>query len=312
MSKETAIAAANPTPQAPVNPNPGANPPQETPKPSLDSERFASLARKEAEFVKRQQAFKAEQEQYAELKKQADEILGKGKLFDETRGKDPIAALKLIGFSEQEIFKYLEAAKDPTPEEKAAAAAEAAAQRKFDEFRAQEEEKAKKAKEESDKVQKEQDNRSLEEYRAGLQGFINLNKDKYEYCAHYGTIAVDLAYRTTLQIVRDSKGEDIPTPEEVIQQIEEFYEEQDKSLMGLKKRQSFAQPQGEPERQTQTTRSQSPEARAGSLERPVQRARPLSNAARPTTTALARTVPETRDQKRARIIEAIRARGLTK
>ena len=309
MSREAAMNVATGQSAAPpVDPNANVNGNAAPAAPDLDSARFASLAKKEADLVKRQQAFKAEQEKFGAERGQVQEILKRRDQFEETRKTDPVAALRLIGFSEQEIFNFLAAQekKELSSEEKAAEVAAKVAEERI----------AAAKKEQEDRqaaIQKEQDERSLTEYKTSIGGFIEAHKDKYEYCAHYGPAAVEQAYLTVLQVVKDSKGQDIPTTEEVLDQLEELYEEEDKRLMAINKRKSWSAPKEEaPKQGPERSRTVSTPPGYTGAPAAVQRTRSLSNAARPTTASLEKKVGETRDQLKARLAERIRQNGLTK
>ncbi len=297
-----------PTPTAPslvAPPIPDSKP--EAPK-DLDSTRFAAFAKKEADLVRRQQAFKADQDKFGAERSQVQDILKKRDLFEDTKKKDPVEALKLIGFSEQDIFNFLAAQekKEQTPVETATEVATKIADEKIAALK----------KEQADKETKliaDRDAGLIKEFRSGLASVVEGNKDKYEYCAYNGPAAIDLAYRTVLQIVEDSKGEDIPTAEEAIQMIEELYEEEDKAMMSIKKRQpkteeSVVETKTTPER----TRTVTTPAGHTPVAPAIQKTRTLSNAARPTAAATTRVANETREQKRERLVELIRRNGLTK
>lgn len=301
-----ALAVGSPEP-IPTNPSLIGTPPPIEPPKELDSARFAAQARKEAEFVRKQQAFKTEVEDYNKRKAQVDEILKKRDQFEDTRKVNPIEALKLIGFSEQEIFNYLavQDKKELTVEEKAQQVASQTIDEKIKAFEKAQEDKEKKAIHERDQV-------LLGDFKASLGGLVESNPEKYEYCKHYGPQAVDLAYRTVLQIVEDSKGEDIPTTEEAMDLIEELYEEEDKRLMGLKKRQpkEAATQTEEPKAATERTRTVTTPAGHTPPAPAIQKTRALSNAARPTTASLERKGSETKDQKRERLMEALKRGSL--
>lgn len=303
MSKESALAMMNPAPTESVaTPETPQTATQEAPK-SLDSERFAALARKEAEFVKKQQAWQKEREDILAQKAKADEILKKGQLYDETFKKNKIEALKLLGYSETDIFNILAdlQPKEQTPEEKAALAAEQAAAAKIKEF---EEAQAKKLKEDEER----RDSSLIQSFKSDMSKIIETNKEKYEYCAYYGESAVDLAYRTVLQIVQDSNGEDVPSAQEAIEMIEELYEEQDKAMSAIKKRQPKTETPAEAAAPAQE-RSRVVTTPPGSTPpKPViTKTRTLSNAGTATVAGALSRAAETKDQKRARLEEVLRS-----
>ena len=106
MSKESALATATATAApAPAPTAPPASP--ETPATASapsDAARFAALAKKEAQIVKDRESFKREQEAFTAQRTRVEEVLKKAQQFEELKGKDQIAALKAVGFSETEIF----------------------------------------------------------------------------------------------------------------------------------------------------------------------------------------------------------------
>lgn len=129
MSKEAALAAVTAT-IGPTETTPTATPSATT------GTVPESLAKKEAEIVRQRMELKKQQEEWAPRQKKAEEILKIGEEFETLRKTDPFAAFRRIGFSETEIFNFLAASetKEPTAEEKAIAAATAAADAKIKAF----------------------------------------------------------------------------------------------------------------------------------------------------------------------------------
>lgn len=314
MSKESAIAAAQaqPTPASaqPAAPAPPAAPPQS------DAARFAALALKESQNVKEREAIKKEREAFLAEKTaleaerpKVNQVLETAKKFEELRKTDRIAALKALGFSETDIFELvsnLEPPKEPTPEEKAAKAAEAAADAKIKAFQDAEAKKAEEA-------QKARDSQIVNGYKSEIAKFVEANKEKFEYCAFYGQPALDLAYETIVAGLRESKGEDLIDFKEAIQMVEDFYEEQDKAMSAIKKRQpAEAAPEAPkaPER-TRTITQGDPNHKTLPT---ITRTRTLSNADRIAGDQARATAPrnETREQKRERLINQIKTNGLRK
>lgn len=300
MSKEAAMqaavsaGAAEPTQQQQVTTTP------ET-QPSQQSEKFAGLARKEAEFVKKQLAFQQERAAWEkDQKAKADAILAKANEFETTRKSDPIAALRMLGFTETEIFNYLAASekKELTPEEKAAQAAQAIVDEKLGAF-----EKAQAEKEQQAQLQLDQ--KTISKFKGQLGSVIEANKDKYEYCAHFGAAALDLAYQMVLETVKESNGEDVPTPEEAIEMVEQYYEEEDKAMANIKKRnadqlKAEVSPQTQPSERTRTV-SPPADARAAPATQTNAR-RTVANREASASTPSGRETPA---QKRERLIRQL-------
>lgn len=301
MSKEAAMAlATGNTPTTPVATEGGTRqaPP---PTPALASTPFNALARKEAEFVKRQEAFKAEKAAVLAEKLQYETYNQKFKEFEETRAKDPIAAFKMAGFSETEIFNYLAAQekKELTVEERAAQAASEAADAKI---KAYEDGLAKKAQE----AQATQDKELIDGYKSELGKTVQANPDKFKYCEFHGPAAEDLMYETAIQVLKDSNGADILTPQEAAQMVEEYYEGQDKEMERLRRPPTPSAPETTV-KESERSRVVHPSVDPALTPKPmITKTRTLTNAATSTVASARHNRNETREQKRERLMEALR------
>jgi hypothetical protein len=251
----------------------------------LESERFAALAKREQKNVHRELQLKKQEEELAAKQKELETKLTPFQEFEVLKSKDPVAALRGLGFSETDIFNWLADSepKELTPEQKA----EAAAQKKIDEFRKEQLEAAQKA-------QAERETEVLTRFRGRIKTFLSTNKDKYEACADQGSIAEEMAYRTIEQIAKDT-GEVISL-DEAFQALESYYDgeyERMSKYNKFKKATEVEQVIGSPKK-----------------EEPVSRGtKTITNAAAPT---IASQVPknETREQKRERLINQIKQTGL--
>lgn len=238
MSKEsaTAMLSAMPAPVAAtpeITSTPGGEPglqateSQTSKVTELDSTRFAQLAKKESALQKEREQFKLEKEANAQEKEKMKQIHKKLQDFEDMKGKDPVAALKLAGFSETDLFNFMAQAEDKsTPEEKAAKAAQTEIQKFRDE--------------ESKKVTLEQERRNteaLEQFQRDINTHITSDKDRYEYCNYHGQLAEELIKETVAAVLDESGGKDLITVEQAADMVEGYYEEQDKSMSTLKKRQ---------------------------------------------------------------------------
>jgi hypothetical protein len=260
-------------------------------QPNINSKAFSHLAKKEAELQRQRQEINAEKAKIDGINKQYNEFLRQKK-------EDPIAALKTLGFSEADVFNYM-AAQQPveqTPEEKAVAAASAAAELKIKAF---EEAQAKKELEQ----QKAADNTLIRGYRNDVAKVIQSDPNKFEYCAYHGPVASDLIYETVLAVVKNSGGKDVPDPHEAAEMVEEYYEQQDQAMMTLKKRQpklpaSTPPPAKEPERTRTLVEKPKYE--------PPKPARTLTKNATVTAASAKSVSNETRDQKRERLMQRLR------
>jgi hypothetical protein len=297
MSREAAIASITGTP-APVTPPVTAVPPAVQAQPNT-SDAFAQLSRKEAAIVKERLQLKQDRELVAKERAESQAIIQREQQFEELKKKDVVQAMKSRGFSEQDIFNYL-ADNQPvelTPEQKAAKAAESAAEAKI---KAWEEKQAKDKADERAKA----DTGLITGFKTTIAKTIEAEKDKYEYCAHHGPLAESLIYETVLAIIKDAKGVDVPSPQELrkqaIELVEEYYEEQDKSMSNIKKRNPT--PLVTPEPTKAPERSRTVTDHRGDPVAPV-KSRSLSNGP---ITRSASPLTETKDQKRERLIAKLR------
>ena len=270
---------------------------------SLQSTPFTHLAKKEAEIVRQRHELKklqdenrAEKESLSSVKKQFDE-------YQATKAKDPIAALKTLGFSETDIFNYMSAnqPEELSIDQKAAKAAEAAADAKIAAFEAGQ---LAKQQEEQQRI----DQGLIKDYRAEVSKVIVNNPEKFEYCAYHGSAAEQLIYETVLEIVKESKGADVITPDEAAQLVESYYEEQDKLMSGIKKRTPMPQPvvpQGTKDvRESKVTPGFPNEPQPKPT---LNRSRTLHQGAKATVAATRQLTHQTFQQKRERLIAAIKA-----
>lgn len=301
MSKEGALAmiqgeVVTQTPVAPVQGvvnAPESQPSEAVAGTKLDSDRFAKIAAKEAQLQKEREAFKTEQQKMYEEKEKIKGINQQIADFEKLKKTDPVAALKVLGYSDTDIFNALAVEKpaEPTPEE----IARKAAQEELKKFEDNQTVQAAKA-------QEERDGKALAAYRGEIGKFIEKDADKFEYCNHHGPVAQDLIYETVLQFMAtDQSLTPFQALKEASEAVESFYEEEDMALMGLKKRQAKLAPKVE-----------EPVAPAAKPSRVPSRPIPtLTNKAAPTAASTAKPSGETREQKRTRLENMLRG-GLVK
>lgn len=305
MSRDGALALATgqPAPTQTLAGSPGLQPaaePAAAPA-KLESERFAALARRETDLVKRQQLAKQEREAFEKERETFRPIADQYKQYQEMKVKDPVAALKLMGFSETDIINYLanESKPEPTAEERAVKAATEATEARI---QAYEEAQAKKQSDE----QKARDATTIQGFKSQIGGLIKADPIKFEYCAHYGPAAEELAYEFTKAVVLESKGTEIITAQEAIEMVEEYYEEQDKAMSALKKRQPKETPAVAPPDTAERTRTVTP-GFPGEKQppAPITRSRELSNGST-SPNSLRGRAGETRAEKKERLAEMLR------
>lgn len=220
MSKETALAAIT---GAPV-----VTPPAAPATPTVDSDRFAKLAASEQKIVKDREALKAERAKYDEDIAKLKPVQEQLTQFEELKKTDKIAALKLMGFTEEDIFNFLSNKEEPkelTPAEIAAQAA----REEIEKDRAL-------RKEEQDKLANENNEKAIKAYREEISKSVQADVDKYEYCAHYGAVAEEIIYDTILEFMQDDATlTPVDAMKEAMEAVENMYENQYKALSTLKK-----------------------------------------------------------------------------
>jgi hypothetical protein len=262
------------------------------PSPELKSRAFSHLAKKEAELQKQRQEIAAERQQIQSAAAEYQKYL-------QLKQTDPIGALKVLGFSETDIFNYM-AAQQPvelSPEEKAVKAAEAAAEAKIKAF---EDGQAKKERE----AQEQADKKVIDSYRNNVSKVIQSDPSKFEYCSYHGSAAQELIYETVKHIVDSSQGEDVPTPQEAAMLIEQFYEDEDKAMSTtIKKRQPKTDVTSDQPLKAEVSPKTSERTRT--MQQPARTLTPRATATVASTTKMT----ETFAQKRERLIEKLKNGG---
>jgi len=294
MSKEAAMAIATGQPvPAPVVDSaiqPIPNEPAAEPK-GLDSDRFAKLAAREEKLQRAAQEYKSEQQKLYEEKEKLKSVQSQISEFEKLRETDPVAALKVLGFTDAQIANALipEPKEAPTPEE----IARKAAQEQLEAYKKEQQEIAAKA-------EAEKNTRLIGEFKQQIGKFVEKDAEKYEFCNHYGPVAQEAIYETVLEFIKqDPNLTPIDAMREAVEALEAYYESEDEALMNLRKRQAkitkTAAPAPEPAKPVQ--RSRTPQA-----------AKPVPTLTNKATATVASTAPvkESREQKRARLEAMLR------
>lgn len=264
---------------------------------SLASTQLSHLAKKEAKLLAEREALKKEQEEFKSLKAKVQEVYDRAQAFEETRKKDPIKALRDLGFTEQEIVDYLSVEDEQaklSPAEQAQKAAEEAI-KKFREEEAQKLEDEKKRRQEAE----------LQQVKSGLSAQLTQNPDKYKLSKLAGAAAEEIMLGIYLEEVKEGLK---PNLESLADEVEQFYLSQYEEMKKLMEPEAPAvqeTPKAAPERSRVV---HAPEAA------PRPRPTTLTNKLAATTAALAKPAvsrPETREEKRARL-EAMIRRGFSK
>lgn len=309
MSKEAAMAIMTGQPVNNVNPslvvgdmgnktetnlNPGLAPLEDIAPPSevkkvLDSDRHAALAKKEALLVKRELESK-------KLEAQAKEVLKRAAEFEEKKKTDAVGAMRDLGFSDTEIFNLFTSVtekKEPTAEE----LARSVAQEELGKYKTEQQKAA-------DEVLKTRQKALIDKYTADIEAAFKADPDKYEFSTHYGAQAKADAMFVAQEAVKDG-GEPL-SPTDIAEIVEAMYEGEAEKLKSLKKMQAerAANPNEQVKKEPERTRTITP---------PVGANLPAKTLTNKVTATVASTVKrnETRDQKRARLEDALR-RGVYK
>lgn len=286
MSKETAMALVAPvanvpapsTQENPVNPATTTTTPPES-----DSTRFAHLAKKEAEIVKDRLAFKKEQEALALEKIGWNEGINRIQEFEKLKQTDKIAAIKALGFDDTDIFNYFAAAKEQAedPIVQATRIAKEEAQAVRDEIKAAQ-----------DKATQEQNERIISRAKGDITETIKTEAEKFEYCNFYGALAEEQVF----ELIKTAAMNDSPISiQEAIESVEDFYEKQAEGMRGLKK---------------MTPKEAASAAKEAIVEVQETKAAPSKTITNNVTQTVASNIQrkETREEKRERLIEQLRAR----
>lgn len=165
-----------------------------------------------------------------EREQRANEALARTEAFEKAKASGDIAgAFKLLGYSNQQVQDYLANGQKPTPEIETKALGErveAELKPIKEHLRRQEEEKAAAAMAQAET-----------NYKAELTKIAKAGGEKFEFCASekFGQEAMDTAVEVLKQEIarrraavggRGLAESEIPTQEEVLQQVEAFYEGQ--------------------------------------------------------------------------------------
>lgn len=231
MSREAAMSMLSPSINNPISPGlaPSVEAPVESPIIPVDSDRFAKIASREAKLVKERELFKSEQQKLYEDKAKTQKIIEEYNKFQEMKLKDPIAALKEAGFSETDIFNYMASAekKEPTAQEIAETAAQAEIKKLRDEMAEREA-----------KDLKDRDDRNVKAFQSEISKAIVKDAEKYEYCAFEGPEAEATIFQTVLEIIKSEPDiSPFKAMQEAMELAENYYENRDKEMSKLKKRQ---------------------------------------------------------------------------
>lgn len=273
--------------------------PTETPtevalKPAPDemqSSRLAIFAKKEAQLQREREALKAERESWLKEKQQADQYLQKGREFDEIAKTDKIKALRMIGWSDEDIVNIIAETSnkqvDPIEEARKIATEET---RKLREELEQEKIKA----------EQSRNQQLITRLKSDIANTIAQKAEQFEICSFRGVEAQEQAYEIILENLKQNN--ELLSVQEALEMTEEFYENEARALQQLKKFQAKqAEAQAAEPVANQTTRQATPQ--------PQPKPKTLTNSATATTAAIINR-RETPSEKKERLIKALMNGGM--
>ncbi len=222
MSKEAAMEMMTGTPTTAVNPSlitgsmPSETPAVVAPPATLDSDRFAKLAAREARLVKERETFKTESQKVAEEKAKIEEVKRQVETFEQLKKSDPIKAFESLGFTQEDFVNWVaEKNTEPTPEQLARSAAQEEVKKYQDEVTKREEEA---------KAKRDADN--IASYSKALGEKVKTEADKYKFINYYEESGVDQLIENIGVYIKDNPGLSLTEIEKMAKDdLEEFYKD---------------------------------------------------------------------------------------
>lgn len=190
------------------------------PSQSVNSEKFARLAKKELILQKERNAIREEREKIKDIQKKIEE-------FEKKKKESPIEALKEIGFSDTDLMNALsgEEKKPLTTEE----VTKKIVEEEISNFKKQEEEARAKVKE-------EENQKIVNDYKKSIGDFINTQKEEFKFCAYNGEGASELIFETVLGLMEQNQNlSHVDALKIASQAVEDDYNQEFLELMKLKK-----------------------------------------------------------------------------
>lgn len=256
---------------------------------NLESDRFAKLAAREAALVKQREVDKLEKAEFEKQKEALKKVQTDISEFEELKKTDKIAALKKIGFTEEDIFNFMAGKEEPkelTAQEIAEKAASEATQKLRDEMKT-----------DAEKALNERNDKAIKAYKAEITNQIAKETEKYELCSHNGAMAEEIIYETILGFMSDDRDlSPLDAMKEAIEAVEQMYESEYQNMSKLKKLQpKVVEIPPEPVKP-----------------KPMLNHKPMPTLNNKATATVASTIPkttETKSQKRERLENALRNMG---
>lgn len=214
-------------------------PPVEKPK-ERSSERFAALARKEAEVFRKAQAVRQQQ---AEIARQAEEIRAYQAAKQQAK-LNPLDALKQLGLTYEELTEYVLNDNKPTP-----TAEMAALKQEIESFKRQTEEERRREMEARQAAEVEQQQQIVEAFRDEVREYVSQHTETYELTSLYG--GANLVHEVIEEHFRQT-GKLMGIPD-AAKLVEEHYEDLARQAQATKKFAATQQKATPPQVTTQQT-----------------------------------------------------------
>ncbi len=192
---------------------------------ALSSTQLAIIKKREVKIFQEREQLKKDREEFAPIKTQALGLIEKAKTFEAKKAQgDIVGALEAIGLSHTEIINLMATEaekKELSPQEIVQA------------------ELAKRDKADADKAaaaQAENDKRVIDGFKSKLPTTRTSEPDKFEYCNFYDAEADEIAFNLVKEAALDPDDPQVLTPQEAMEEVENFYYERDQAMSKLKKR----------------------------------------------------------------------------
>ena len=208
---------AAPAPEIEAKPEPVVEKPRER-----SSDRFAALARKEAEVFRKQQAVRAQQ---AEIARQAEQI----KAFEQAKRNavlNPVEALKALGLTYEQITEYMLNDQKPTPQLEVQSV-----RQELEEFKRQAREEQERILEQQREMQTREQQQIIEQFRSEVNEYVEQHAENYELTNLYGgahlvSEVIEEHFRQTQKLL---------TIPEAAKLVEDHYEDLARKSLATKK-----------------------------------------------------------------------------
>jgi len=234
----TAAEILAPAPEVEAAPAETAPAPAPAPVPEKPrSDRFAALARKEAEVFRKQQAVRAQQ---AELARQAEEV----RAFQEAKRQaalNPIDALKQLGLTYEQITEYVLNDNKPTP-----SAEVQSVRQELEEFKRVQREEQQRLLEQQKAMIAQEQQQIISAFRDEVNDYVTQHSETYELTALYG------GHNLVADVVEEhfkQSGKLLTIPE-AAKLVEEHYEDLARKAQATKKFAATQQKVASPQAQT--------------------------------------------------------------